>query len=87
MSTVLTCIIDENIQPLLLLQEVLAELSDGPHVGQVHLHEEHVHVVAPVFDLPHSLPGSVFISTGDDYSGSSQGQSHSRLFPDAGVTA
>lgn len=86
-STVPTCVIDENIQPLLFLQEVLAELSDGPHVGQVHLHEEHIHVVAPVLDLPHSLPGSLLIPTGDDDSGSSQGQSHSRFLADARVTA
>lgn len=85
-STILTCVIDQNIQPLLLLQEVLAELSDRPHVGQVQLHEEHVHAVAPVLDLSHSLPGSVFIPTGDDDSGSSPGQSHSRLFADARVT-
>ena len=67
----LTCVIDEDVEPLLSLEEVLTELPYRVQVGQVQLHVMDVQVVTPELDLPRSFLGLVHVSAGNDDMGAS----------------
>lgn len=82
----LTRIVDQYVEPLLSVEEALAELPYRLEVGQVQLHVEDVKTPAPELDLPHSLLGFGHISTRNDDTGASHRQGHRCLLPNARVT-
>lgn len=77
MRCIVTCIVDQDVKPLLSLEEVLAERSDRLQVRQVQLHVRHIQAVTPKLDLPHSFLCFLHISTCDDDTGTSHCQGNS----------
>lgn len=73
-SDSLTCVIDQDVKPLLPLEEVLAESPHRAQVGEIQLHVEDVEAAAPDLDLPHGLLSLVGVSAGDDDAGASRCQ-------------
>lgn len=81
----LTCVVDEDVQPLLSLKEGLTEVLYGAHVGQIQLHVMDVNVVTPDLDLPHRLFSLVHVTASYDDTGTSHRQGNRRLFADASI--
>lgn len=80
-----TCIIDQDVKPLLSLKEALAEFPHRAQVGQIQLHVKDVQAVTLELDLPHSLLSLVHISASDDDTGASHGQGNSCVLANARV--
>lgn len=85
MIDTLTCIIDQDIKPLLSLEEALTEISHRAQVGQIQLHVNNVETVTLELDLPHSLLSLVHISASNDDTGTSHCQGNGCVLANARV--
>lgn len=81
----LACIIDQDVKPLLPLEEALAEFPDRVQVGQIQLHVRHVQAVALKLDLPHGFRSFVHVSASNDNAGSSRCQGNSCVLANARI--
>lgn len=84
-SFVATCVVDQDVESPLSLEEVLAELSHRLQVGQVQLHVKDVKTVTLKLDLPHSLPSLLHVSASNDDTGTSHCQGNSRVLADTRI--
>lgn len=81
----LTCVIDQDVKPLLSLEEALTEFPYRAQVGQIQLHVQDVKVVTLELDLPHSLLSLVHVSASDNDTGASHCQGNSCLLANARI--
>lgn len=81
----LTCIIDQDVKPLLSLEEALAEFPNRVQVGQIQLHVKDVKAVTLELDLPHSFLSLVHVPASDDDTGASHCQGNSCVLANARI--
>ncbi|TNN45760.1 hypothetical protein EYF80_044033 [Liparis tanakae] len=75
-----------DIEPLLPLEEALAELPHGAQVGEIQLHVKDVEAAAPHLDLPHGLLSLVGVPAREYDAGASRRQGNGRLLANARIT-
>lgn len=74
-----TCIVDQDVEFLLSLEEVLAELANRRQAGQIQLHVKNIKTVTLKLDLPDSFLSLFHISASNDDTCASHCQGNSRV--------
>lgn len=64
-----TCIVDEDVQPLLILLDIFGQVSDRLQGGEVQFLHHHVAIPTLLPDLISCQAGPGYVPAGKDHSG------------------
>ena len=81
----ITCVVYENVQSFLALDELAGELPDGPQAAEVQVSHHDLQVARVSPDLLGGVFGLLEVATGEDDPGASPGQVQGRHPADARV--